>query len=35
MSGEAVDESKEEPAIVHDSSTNNLINHYRHLKEAL
>jgi glucose-6-phosphate isomerase len=28
-------ESKEEPAFTHDSSTNNLINHYRQLKEAL
>ena len=28
-------ESKEEPALAHDSSTNNLINHYRQLKEAL
>ena len=27
-------ESKEQPALAHDSSTNNLINHYRKLKEA-
>jgi glucose-6-phosphate isomerase len=28
-------ESKEKPALNHDSSTNNLINHYRKFKEAL
>jgi glucose-6-phosphate isomerase len=28
-------ESKEKPALSHDSSTNNLINHYRKFKEAL
>ena len=27
-------ESKKEPALAHDSSTNNLINHYRKFKEA-
>ena len=28
-------ETKEKPALSHDSSTNNLINHYRKFKEAL
>jgi glucose-6-phosphate isomerase len=28
-------ESKEESALAHDGSTNNLIKHYRQLKEAL
>jgi glucose-6-phosphate isomerase len=27
-------ESKAEPPLAHDSSTNNIIRHYRHLKET-